>query len=108
MSKYFDKDAVLSDENFDTEFERPSKSQKKREMLALQTFGEELVKLTKNQLKKLALPEILAESITEAQQIQSMNAKRRQLQYIGKILRDIENEEIERLKRDYVRLLRGE
>ncbi len=92
---------------YDETFEKPSKSQKKREMIALQEFGENLVKLTKSQLNKLMLPEILADSILEAQQIHSMNAKRRQLQYIGKILRDIESEEIERLRRDYALLLRG-
>jgi ribosome-associated protein len=64
-----------------------SKSQKKREMIALQKLGETLVSLTLQQLNKIPLDDELREAILLAQTIKSHEAHRRQLQYIGKIMR---------------------
>ncbi len=71
-----------------------SKTQKKREMHALQAIGSELVALSRDQLRRIALPESLRDAVEEAQRMSSFEAKRRQLQYIGKIMRTVEAEPI--------------
>lgn len=72
-----------------------SKSQLKRESHALQKLGEALVALSPEQLAKINIPENLLTAIKQAQQIRSHEAKRRQMQYIGKIMRNINVDEIE-------------
>jgi ribosome-associated protein len=71
-----------------------SKSQRKKDMLALQKIGESLIQLTKEQLAAIDLPENLLAAIQHMQSLTSNEAKRRQLQYIGKIMRQIVNESI--------------
>lgn len=71
-----------------SEQEPKSKSQVKREMLALQALGEELVKLTRHQLAKFPLDEELRKAIAHAQDITSHGARRRQLQFIGRLMRE--------------------
>jgi ribosome-associated protein len=56
------------------EHERPSKSQRKREMQALQDTGAELVMLSANQLAQIELPEPLFDAILEAQRIRDFEA----------------------------------
>lgn len=70
-----------------------SKSQRKRDMLALQKLGESLIELTDTQLAKIELPERLVTAIKQARSLSS-EAKRRQLQLIGKLMRDIDPEPI--------------
>ncbi len=70
--------------------ERPSKSQRKRDVHALQDLGTELVELNADQLAKFDLPERLVEAITEAQRISNFEGRRRQMQFIGKLMREIE------------------
>ena len=69
-----------------------SKSQKKRDMLALQDMGEELVQLSLDSIKKLDLPEQLLSAILEAKRIPTSKhgAYKRQMQYIGKVMRNID------------------
>ena len=74
--------------------EPPSKSRRKREMQALQDLGEQLVALSPERLKKVPLPETLYEAIRAAQGFK-MEARRRQLQYIGKLMRKIDPEPIQ-------------
>lgn len=81
-----------------------SKSQRKREVEALQDLGGELVKLSRDQLKKMNLPERLHLEILEAQRITQHGATRRQLQLIGKIMRDVDPEPI----REHLAVIRGE
>lgn len=69
---------------------RPSKSQLKREMHALQALGEELVALSTDQLKKIVIPDNLREALRDAQRFTKHEAKRRQMQFIGKLMRDID------------------
>ena len=69
---------------------QPSKTQRKQEMHALQTIGEQLVALDIKQLNELDLPEILMDALLEAKQIQKHGARRRQMQYIGKLMRKID------------------
>ena len=70
--------------------ERPSKSQRKRDMTALQDIGSELVMLNADQLAQIELPERLFEAIVDAQRISDFEGRRRQMQFIGKLMRDID------------------
>jgi ribosome-associated protein len=66
----------------------PSKSQKKRDSLALQDLGGELVALSSAQLARVDMPDALRLAVREAQRINSNGAKRRQIQYIGRLMRE--------------------
>jgi ribosome-associated protein len=67
----------------------PSKSQRKRDMHALQELGEELIKLSKDRLAKIDIDDSLREAVRDAQRMPGRNeAMRRQIQYIGKLMRD--------------------
>jgi ribosome-associated protein len=67
-----------------------SKTQRKRAMHALQDLGEALVALGREQLAALDLPEALREAVEEAKRLKGFEARRRQLQYIGRLMRDID------------------
>jgi ribosome-associated protein len=73
----------------------PSKSQRKRESTALQDLGAELVELSADRLKKIDMPENLRDALRDAQRITSHGAKRRQMQLIGKIMRNVEIEPLQ-------------
>ncbi len=68
----------------------PSKTQRKKHMHALQDIGEQLVDLDDKRLKELDLPDILLEAIQLARPMNKHGAKRRQMQYIGKLMRTID------------------
>jgi ribosome-associated protein len=70
--------------------EKPSKSAVKRAMNDLQALGAELVELSRDQLKKVDLPDDLRDAVRDAQRITQHEAHRRQLQYIGKLMRSID------------------
>lgn len=70
--------------------EKPSKSAVKRAMHELQTLGVELVALSFDQLKKIDLPEELFEAVRDAQRFTQHEAHRRQLQYIGRLMRNVD------------------
>ena len=74
--------------------EKPSKTRRKKEMIALQKLGETLVNLPKSQLAKIPVPDELLEAVTVARSLKDHEAKRRQFQYIGKIMREIDPEPI--------------
>lgn len=82
----------IADDPFDG---RPSKSAKKREMHALQAIGEELVALPAERLKRVALPDELREAVLEARRVTKHEARRRQMQYIGKLMRGVDAEPIQ-------------
>lgn len=73
---------------------KPSKSARKREFLALQKLGEDLITLKESDLRHIGLDEDLLEAILEARRIKSNSALRRQKQYIGKIMRNVDPEPI--------------
>jgi ribosome-associated protein len=75
--------------------QRPSKSALKRAMTELQDLGAELVALSVDQLKKISLPDDLHDAVRAAQRITQHEAHRRQLQYIGKLMRSIDPEPIQ-------------
>ncbi len=66
---------------------KPSKSARKREYLALQSLGEQLIGLTAEQLESIGLDERLLEAIVAAKTINAHGALRRQKQLIGKLMR---------------------
>jgi ribosome-associated protein len=70
----------------------PSKTRRKHEMQALQDLGVELVALAPKRLASLELPERLVEAIALARTITRHEAKRRQMQYIGRLMRDVDPE----------------
>ena len=76
-----------------TEFdqpEAPSKSRRKRDMLELQQLGEELLTFSEAALQQMGLPEPLFEALESARRIKAHGGLRRQLQYIGKLMRDLD------------------
>jgi ribosome-associated protein len=77
------------------EYDGPSKSQLKRDSQALQDMGGLLVDMPEGKLQKFELPENLREAIYEARRLKSREAKRRHLQYIGKIMRTIDTDIIQ-------------
>ena len=74
--------------------EKPSKSARKREYLALQALGEQLIELTPDQLERIGLEENLLDAILAAKSMKAHGAMRRQKQLIGKIMRDTDAEPI--------------
>lgn len=85
----------MSDINDSSSPERPSKSQRKRDMTALQKLGEILVNLPAPQLAKIPLEGSLAEAVATARILKSREGLRRQLQYIGRLMRNIDAGPIE-------------
>lgn len=59
-------------------------------MHALQDLGRELVLLEPSKVASLDLPERLAEAIALARRLTRHEAKRRQMQYIGRLMRDVD------------------
>ena len=79
---------------FEQEYDRPSKSQLKREMTALQKLGSELVEEARDRVKRIPMPEDVRDAILECQQIKDHEGRRRQLQYVGKKMRSLNEEEV--------------
>jgi ribosome-associated protein len=76
---------------------RPSKTKAKEESDSLQELGKRLVGVGNDRLKKLDIPETLADAVREAKRISSFGALRRQMQYIGKLMRDVDIEPIQEM-----------
>jgi ribosome-associated protein len=76
------------------QYDGPSKSAVKRQMSELQKLGEQLLPLPQRTLDKMQLPEQLMEAVLLAKRIKHREGRRRQLQYIGKIMRGIDAEPI--------------
>lgn len=72
----------------------PSKSRRKAAMHALQDLGQTLVGLDPARLAELELPERLHDAVREAANTRSHEGRRRQMQYIGKLMRDVDAEPI--------------
>jgi len=74
--------------------ERVSKTRRKQDMHALQALGVALVELPDAQLASIQLPDELARAVREARSIASREGRRRQLQYIGRLMRELDPEPI--------------
>ncbi|MDY0331615.1 MAG: ribosome biogenesis factor YjgA [Thiomonas sp.] len=68
----------------------PSKSQVKRDMLALQELGERLIALPAHIIRQADLPEALRDAVLEAQRITAHGGRKRQTQYVGKLMRTVD------------------
>jgi len=76
----------------------PSKSQLKRDMLELQALGTKLIGLDKGLIDKCKLPAPLLAAISEYKRLPNKNeARRRQLQFIGKLMRSVDTSEIDKV-----------
>lgn len=81
-----------------------SKTRKKETMHELQDLGAALIELSRDQLKKMDLPEDIHAAVLDWQRFTAREAKRRQLQYIGRLMRNAEPEPI----RAALALIRGQ
>lgn len=89
----------------------PSRSQRKREMTHLQRIGERLVALSREQTDRIPLPPELREAVAFARTLTSHGARRRQMQLIGALMREVDPAPIQagldRLdQRDYREVMR--
>lgn len=82
---------MTSDDDHIDEIDFVSKSDRKRQSHALQALGERLVGLSESQLQKLSLDEeALLAAVRQVKTITHHSGRRRQLQYIGKLMRSID------------------
>lgn len=79
--------------------EGPSKSQRKRESHALQDLGEELVNLGKDALARVPMPDNLERAVRDCRKITAHEGRRRQMQYVGKQMRTLDESEVEAIRR---------
>jgi ribosome-associated protein len=87
--------------------ERPSKSQRKRDSHDLQRLGQALAELSAERLAGVAMPEALRDAILQFQRTRSHEGRRRQMQYVGRLMRSAPLEPI-REAIDSVRLGRAQ
>jgi ribosome-associated protein len=73
---------------------RPSKTQRKKDMHAVQALGRQLVTLNPEQLARIDLPDELRDAIEFAHRVESHEGRRRHLQYIGKLMRMVDADAI--------------
>ena len=73
---------------------KPSKSARKRDYLARQKIGEDLIPLQEEELRAMDLDEDLLDAILEAKRLKKHGALRRQKQYIGKLMGRVDPEPI--------------
>jgi len=81
------------------EFFSPSRSQQRREALAVFDLGEKLVALPDSQLAKLPMPEALVDLVRETRRITSPGAHKRQLQFLAKNMRKEDDETLDAIRR---------
>ncbi|WP_133164297.1 ribosome biogenesis factor YjgA [Solimonas fluminis] len=89
------------DFNPDEFYAGPSKSQVKRDMLGLQEMGTALGELPQERLDALEMDERLREAFVELKRLKNGEARRRHMQFIGKLLRDEDPEPFQRALADY-------
>lgn len=94
----------MQDEDFTEDTGRPSKTKQNEAMHELRDLGAELVELSVGQLKRINLPENLFDAVRDCQKITAHGARRRQIQYLGKLMRGVDDE----LIRAWLAMLRGE
>jgi ribosome-associated protein len=72
--------------------QRPSKTQLKEQSHSLQKLGAEVAELSEDRLERTPMPESLREAIREYRRTRSHEGRRRQLQFIGKLMRSADEE----------------
>ncbi|MFC3146022.1 ribosome biogenesis factor YjgA [Piscinibacterium candidicorallinum] len=83
------------DEDLDT---GPSKTQIKKHMLALTEMGEQVVNLPDSQLARVPMSERLEKAIRECRRITAHGGRKRQIQYIGKLMRELDDAEVDAIR----------
>lgn len=81
------------------EDEGPSKSELKRQMTERQKLAEVLAALSSDALKTIPMDEAIKTAIAETNKIKSFEAIRRHKQYLGKLMRALDDEEIEAIQK---------
>lgn len=76
----------------------PSKTELKRESGQLQKLGEALLGLSADRMEKLALPEVLLDALDQLRRITNFEGRRRQLQYVGKLMRGLDEDSLEAVR----------
>lgn len=71
---------------------RPSKSAMKRESHDLQVLGKQLLEMPDSRLDSIDMPERLRDALADYKRTKSFEGKRRQLQFIGKVMREVDAE----------------
>ncbi|HEX8477972.1 MAG TPA: ribosome biogenesis factor YjgA [Telluria sp.] len=84
---------------FEQEYERPSKSEAKRESDALQKLGALLVEAPRDRVKRVPMPEDVLDAILMCQTITNHEGRRRQMQFVGKKMRTLDEEEVAIIQR---------
>ena len=84
---------------FDQEYERPSKSELKRQSNELQKLGEQLVDAPRDRVKRVPMPDDVRDVILETQTITNHEGRRRALQFVGKKMRTLDEEEVAVIQR---------
>jgi ribosome-associated protein len=84
---------------FQEKYERPSKTEMKRQSDALQALGHELVDQPRDRVKRVPMPEDVRDAILECQNIKNHEGRRRQLQFVGKKMRSLTEEEVAVIQR---------
>ena len=84
---------------FDQEYERPSKSELKRQVNELQKLGEQLVDEPRDRVKRVPMPDDVKDAILECQKITDHEGRRRQLQFVGKKMRTLDEDEVAVIQR---------
>jgi len=75
-------------------YSRPSKSQRKRDSHELQSMGETLVTMPKSRVDAIEMPDLLREALDAYRRTKSHEGRRRQMQYIGKLMRSADPQPI--------------
>ena len=81
------------------EFLSPSRSQKRRDALAVFDLGEKLVALTESQLAKVPMPDGLRDLVRDSRRITAPVARKRELQFLAKHMRREDDETLEAIRR---------
>jgi ribosome-associated protein len=84
---------------FEQEYERPSKTELKRQSDALQALGAELVEAPRDRIKRVPMPEDVREAILTCQSITNHEGRRRAMQFVGKKMRTLDEEEVAVIQR---------
>ena len=88
-------DSNNENSNSPAEEELISKSQRKRDAEAAQKLGQNILALSHDAQKSMDLPESLSKALDDARRIRKNSALKRQLQYIGKVMRSVDLEPIQ-------------
>jgi ribosome-associated protein len=84
---------------FQEKYERPSKTEMKRQSDALQALGQELIDQPRDRVKRVPMPDDVRDAILECQTIKNHEGRRRQLQFVGKKMRTLTEEEVAIIQR---------